>query len=380
METRSEKRVAMIQRVIFHYRVGFFEKMGCEWDFCLFHGDSVPGSKVINAKGPYGFKTKKLFTIKKRAKNNPQQILYFNPGLVISLIRWNPDVIVMEGSNNVINNIFVFVYCLLFRKKFIWWGIGQVPGRKDSVFRKILTPFRKTIIRCSDAVLAYCNLSAEYFKQITHNEKIKVLPNSLNNLVIEEEISNISLDGTSALRKRLGIDQDSVILLFVGAMEHNKRLEVLLDSTKSLQNKGHNIDLVLIGAGNAEKKYHDYAQQACVDNVHFLGKIIKDVNQYFQMADIFVLPGRGGLAINQALINSLPVVCNTPADGTEMDMITNGFNGYLIPDMDRDKLTERLDKIISDNLYSKMGMNSKRVVDEKFNIKTMVDVMHSVID
>ena len=38
------------------------------------------------------------------------------------------------------------------------------------------------------------------------------------------------------------------------------------------------------------------------------------------MSNIFVLPGTGGLAINEAMAYGLPVICSE-ADGTEKDLV-----------------------------------------------------------
>ncbi|RLE46187.1 hypothetical protein DRJ25_04570 [Candidatus Woesearchaeota archaeon] len=373
------KRIAVVQRVIFHYRVGLFQEMSQKWEVKVFYGDSVTGTKVINAKPPYPFQTQKLFTIHKKSRKNPQQILFFNPGLVLRLLRWRPDIILLEGSNNMLNNIVIYLFCKLFRKKYIWWGIGRVPGRKDSLYRKTLTPFRKLLIRQALAVLAYCNLSAEYFSEITDSNKIWVFPNSLNNKAIEKEIIQVTDEDKDALRKKVGLPPNCVTLLYVGAMEYNKRLEILLDAFKILEDTGYNVKLLLIGSGCAEQSFRSYAEKINVRNCVFLGKIITGINMYFQIADIFVLPGRGGLAVNQALINGLPVVCNTPADGTELDMIVNGYNGFLLEKMTAKQLVDCLVEMIEDNKYSDMGKNSRNIVEEQYNIDAMLKVLGDVV-
>lgn len=372
-------RIACVQRVIFHYRVGIFARLAREWDLMVFHGKSVPKSKAINAPLPYLFPTKKMFTICKRAKNNPLRILYFNPWCVFSLMRWKPDLLVIEGSNNMLNNIFIFLYCRLFSIKYVWWGIGQVPGRKDSMSRKILTPARKFIIRRAAYCLAYCNLSAEYFGTITDPAKVKVLPNSIDNEAVEREIEQIAPAEKIRLRKNLGISQDSTVLLFVGALEPNKRLNIFIEALKILTEKGYKVDGLIIGSGTAESYYRDYADKLGLKNCQFLGKIVNGVNIYFQIADIFVLPGRGGLSINQALINGLPVICNTPADGTELDMIEDGKTGFLIKFMDTPNLVHALEKMIENRRHLEMGRNARDVIDKKYNIAAMLDVIRQVM-
>ena len=111
----------------------------------------------------------------------------------------------------------------------------------------------------------------------------------------------------------------------------------------------------------------------------FFGKIIEGVNIFFQIANIFVLPGRGGLAINQAIVNGLPVVCNTPADGTEIDMIENGSNGYLIEDMDSVELVAVLRKMMKNRRFIEMGQKASEFVIQSYNINAMMDVVRRTI-
>lgn len=380
LESYNKKiKIAVIQRVIFHYRVGIFERMAREWDLMVFHGKSVPKSKIINAVPPYPFDTKNLYTICYRSKNNPLLVLFFNPFLVFALIRWNPHIIIIEGSNNMLNNIFIFLYCKLFSIKYIWWGIGQVPGRKNSIYRKILTPARKLIIRHAACCFAYCSLSAKYFATITSSHKIKIIPNSIDNETIEIEIKKITKKDKEDLRKKLRISEDSIVLLFVGVLEKNKRLNIFLDALKILKDRKYKVEGIIIGSGNAEDYYREYAKRLNISNCQFLGKIINGVNIYFQIADMFVLPGRGGLAINQALINGLPVICNTPADGTELDMIENGENGILVESMDVPKLVKALENIIENKRYLKMGANALKLIKKSFNINNMNDIIRKVI-
>jgi len=336
-------RVAIVCRAIFHYRLSIFSKIAREWNLMVFHGESVPNSKMVNAAPPYPFRTKKLFTIYKRAKRNPLQIFYFNPGLIFELIRWKPHVIIMLGANDMPNNFFIYLYCKLFSVNYACWGIGKVPDRKESRYRKIFTPIRKFMIRRAKFCLAYSNFSAKYFSSITASHKVKVVPNSIDNEAIEKEIDRITDEDKDLLRKELEISEDSVVLLFVGALEINKRLDIFLEALRTLNEREYKIKCLIIGSGNAEAYYREYAKKLNLSNCQFLGKIVKGVNIYFQIADIFVLPGRGGLAINQALINGLPVICNTPADGTELDMIQDDKNGFLIESMDTPKLIDALE-------------------------------------
>src|SRR5699024_8021625 len=55
----------------------------------------------------------------------------------------------------------------------------------------------------------------------------------------------------------------------------------------------------------------------------------KEVELIFRKADVFLLPGTGGLAVNEAMAYALPVI-SAPGDGTIYDLIDDGKNGFLI--------------------------------------------------
>ena len=45
---------------------------------------------------------------------------------------------------------------------------------------------------------------------------------------------------------------------------------------------------------------------------------------YYNIADFLILPGLGGLSINQSLAFNLPALVNK-ADGSEFDLVMNGI-------------------------------------------------------
>jgi glycosyltransferase involved in cell wall biosynthesis len=97
------------------------------------------------------------------------------------------------------------------------------------------------------------------------------------------------------------------------------------------------------------------------------------------MGDIFVLPGEGGLAINHAMAHGLPIV-TVPADGTELDMVIKEKNGY-VAENNIDALVEIITKILSnDDLRRQMAQNSRILVEERFNIKNMINTIINSIN
>jgi glycosyltransferase involved in cell wall biosynthesis len=79
------------------------------------------------------------------------------------------------------------------------------------------------------------------------------------------------------------------------------------------------------------------------------------LNAYFQTADLFVLPGTGGLAVQQAMANALPVVV-AQGDGTQDDLV-RPENGWLVPADDLPALTAALHDALGHYLPAPDGEN-----------------------
>lgn len=99
----------------------------------------------------------------------------------------------------------------------------------------------------------------------------------------------------------------------------------------------------------------------------------EELEGIFQQADLFVLPGTGGLAVQQAMAHGLPVIV-AEADGSQRDLV-NSQNGWLIPPGDLNALTEALRNALEHpEKLPKMGAASHRVVAERVNIEVMTEI------
>jgi glycosyltransferase involved in cell wall biosynthesis len=99
---------------------------------------------------------------------------------------------------------------------------------------------------------------------------------------------------------------------------------------------------------------------------------------YFAEADLFVLPGTGGLAVQEAMSYGLPVIV-AKGDGTQDDLVREG-NGWQINPEDYGALVSAMQNALSDIArLRKMGAESFRIVSEEINIQKMVDVFVSAL-
>ena len=92
---------------------------------------------------------------------------------------------------------------------------------------------------------------------------------------------------------------------------------------------------------------------------------------FYLAADLFVLPGTGGLAVQQAMSYGLPVVV-AEADGTRQHLV-RPTNGWELPPGSLEALVAVLGAALSDVArLRQMGAASYRIVSEEINIDAMV--------
>jgi len=371
-------KVAITLKVMIHYRINLLERLSSNKNFntLVLHCNSLKNSKFKNYNKPVSFKHKELFSLQYVSKKNKN--LIFSPTLIYHLIKFNPDVLLLEGEANMLNNVMIFVYSILLKKPFIWWGLGLVPGMNRTPYQKIYHPLKKIMIKKATYIIGYSSYSKEYYSQYVNSEKILVSFNCLDDEKIRKEIKN-NIDSVEHVKKKYNL-QNKKVLLFVGNLEKTKLLEKLFISFKNIKESFPSLALLIIGDGNYKKNLEDIVSGLKLEDIHFTGEIIENVSRYFLAADIFILPGRGGLAIHHALIHGLPVISGI-ADGTEKDMVIENYNGFLLKTNTSEELSEKIKYLINNNaVIKKYGLNSKKIVEERINIQNMTNVFSYAIE
>ena len=130
--------------------------------------------------------------------------------------------------------------------------------------------------------------------------------------------------------------------------------------------------LVVVGDGPTRDGLQALAQQV-YPSAEFPGERTgADLEPYFASADLFVLPGTGGLAVQQAMAHGLPVIA-AEGDGT-LDALIHPANGWRVPPADLSALAEALHTALADiPRLRRMGAESYRIVAEEVNLETMVE-------
>lgn len=149
------------------------------------------------------------------------------------------------------------------------------------------------------------------------------------------------------LRASLGIKEKDFILLYVGRLSKEKLLFTLLDAYNQVncQNK----KLFLVGDGPLRSRLEKYAKKLNLKEIYFMGFQPREkVFKFYTIADVFILPSGDetwGIVVNEAMCFGLPIITSNRV-GSAVDLVKDGYNGFIFPAGDVGKLTDCIEKLI----------------------------------
>jgi glycosyltransferase involved in cell wall biosynthesis len=169
------------------------------------------------------------------------------------------------------------------------------------------------------------------------------------------------------LRKSFGIKKNDFILLFVGRLAKEKSPLSLLEaySRVGLRDK----KLYIVGDGSLRRRLEQRIKQLKLKEVYLIGfKPREDVCDFYTIADAFILPSRAepwGMVVNEAMCFSLPVIVSDKV-GAGVDLVKNGYNGFIFPAGNVKELTNCIERLInlSENERLIFGQRSLEMINE----------------
>ena len=367
-------KLLCLYQVMFHYRVGTFQAISNlpNVDFELWHGSDVPNTKLKNYKGEVCFRHKQLPCWHLPVKtNNGSSSQPFFPLLLFRLIKYNPDVILAEGASNLISLSTAFLYSKLFHKRIIMWSLGKLKGREYKGVRGIIQKWITLISQKADAHFVYSTQGEQFY--IQEGVEPRKIFKAVN--VIDINAKLLAIREVGKIEKETGFN-----VVFVGAINKTKRLELLVDAIENLIKKYDDVKLHIIGDGNYLHTIKDYVSNKNLnDYVVFHGRITNGLNALLAKYQVLALPGLGGLAIVDGMISSLPIISGL-ADGTELDLIDEK-NGFVTDSMTVEYMTDKL-SILKEKpeLARKMGESSFDKITGEFSFDSYINQFNNCLN
>ncbi|MFN8427296.1 MAG: glycosyltransferase [Anaerolineales bacterium] len=354
---RFNGRLALQQRVLPNYRAPFFDLLAsaCDGGMSLFTGLPRPSEGITTTDE---LRNTQYVVGKNIHLFGGSLYLCYQPGLTNWLKEWNPDALIVEANPRYLSTSSAVNWMHEQDKPVIGWGLGAPPvsGFREKRRINFLSQF--------DALIAYSQRGADEYADLGFPlDRIFVAHNS------------VSPSPTWSMPERPSTFNLQPVILFVGRLQLRKNVDLLLGACAEIQN----VRMVIVGDGPEREAFEELAAEI-YPSAEFVGaKHGEELKAHFAEADLFVLPGTGGLAVQEAMSYGLPVIV-AQGDGTQDDLVRKE-NGWQVPPDDFDALVATMKDALSDAArLRRMGEESYRIVKEEINIETMADVFVAALN
>jgi len=359
-------KLALQQRVLTAYRAAFFDLLvqACAGGLSVCAGLPRPEESIAVTDQLH---FAEFVSIQNRHLFGGPFYLCYQRGLPAWLEKCSPDALIVEANPRYLATPAAVRWMKRAGKPVIGWGLGAQPA--SGSFSGLRQARRLSFLRPFDVLITYSRRGAEEYARLGFPaDKIFVAPNAAARRPSQPmPVRPAGFDGKPSV-------------LFVGRLQARKRIDLLLQACAQLP-EALRPRLVIVGDG-PERRTLEALAQTVYPSAEFPGaRHGEELTAYFSAADLFVLPGTGGLAVQEAMSYGLPVIMGQ-GDGTNDQLVRAGNGWQILPD-DLSALAGTLQSALSDAArLHQMGAESYRIVKDEINLEQMVGVfleaLHSV--
>lgn len=313
--------VVFIQRCLPAYRVEFFTQLGraLPAPIIVIHGRSWPEEGVHDGELPFSVQVR---------NRRLAGVGWWQPEICNLLSRLAPRAVVCEANPRLSSAFVSARWCTRERVPLFLWGLGAVPRRRSPLEANLARHILMRLARQAEGVFAYGpGAKAYYDGLVDHGVRVWTVGNAARDT--PRVISSNGAPHAPAGMSQSKPDCVSVgrRFLFVGRLVSGKGIDRLLRAAHLLSDEEVNLDIV--GSGPLEQELRDLAKELGLLRVRFMGHLDgAALESAYVDADVFVLPGLGGLTIGEALGHGLPVVMGSAGDGAASEMVVDGVTGF----------------------------------------------------
>jgi glycosyltransferase involved in cell wall biosynthesis len=363
------------------YRLTFYEKLAAfspklSWN--VYHGIKLAEDGRPAYTGQTSFRNTGII----------EKILYVGPfkirihkGLVQEIVRFDPDLVIIQGMTGNISYRRLVNWAKRNHRGIFIWTCGWEPGLAKGMLLHFKNYFVSSFFKKGNTFFSYSTKAVQYIMDRgVPRDRIKVCYNGIETDTLMKNEPEVRTK-SEHIKQTYSL-HDHTVFLYVGGLLPEKNVDLLLDAFMIVASRHARVKLMIIGDGPLRQEISEKITAMQDDRIIYLGRIMEDVDQYFAASTCFVLPGAGGLALNQAMFWSKPCIVSE-ADGTEDDLVIDGVTGFRFIKDNLSDLAEAMEKFIRTEARTLeyMGKGARDIILQKSNVNNMVKVFtHAVLD
>ena len=351
-------RIAFITNFCPFYRVKLFRLLAKKHDLTfLFFSDA--SEKNWESLNPHGIDEVPIVPL-----HSPKA------GKITVLFRlarqlWsNPYDVFIQGISGRFVVPLTYIIARIRKKPFILWtGFWNHP---TTFFHVLTFPIVRHIYRKADALVVYGAHVRDYLVSLgVNSDKIFIAWNTADNELYNKTVTDIE---HAELRESLDL-ADRKVVLFVGRLQQEKGVDILLDAIARYERKPA---VLIIGRGPEKKKLETLCKKNTIDCIRFLDYVPNtELYKYYRLADVVVMPSittlsfkePWGLIANEAMNQEAVVIASDAVGAACGGLIENNKNGIVVPEGDPDQLFRAIVALLAhDEMRQNIGMAAKETV------------------
>ena len=196
----------------------------------------------------------------------------------------------------------------------------------------------------------------------------------ISNWVDTNKFYPIETADKRSLRNKLGL-KESITVFFVGRLVYRKGVDLLIKAWEDVVVVHPSYTLLIAGIGEEQEKLKNLCRDLGIEgNVLFLGHI-NNVEEYFKVIDLFVLP-----SLLEGMPNTLleAMACRLPVIGTKIggvvDIIKDRGNGLIVTPGNVEELKDAILTLLENKYLSEaIAEKAYNTIREDYTIDKVLD-------
>jgi 1,2-diacylglycerol 3-alpha-glucosyltransferase len=238
---------------------------------------------------------------------------------------------------------------------------------------KIVEKFTQVFANSCDAVISPSQMSKKELMSYGITTPISVIHHGL-------DLTKYSESDTNFLRKKYKIPSTHKILLYIGRLNKEKSVEMLIDSFSKIYKTNSNTVLVLLGDGPEKDHLVEMTKDLNIQKaVYFMNSIdYKNIPAVLHSSDLFVFASKTetfGKVVIEAMAAGVPTVTFKIAPFTEI--IQNNKDGLLVSPNAISLAKGVVSVLENDELRNEMGKNAL-LKSQEFSIEHSIKKIEKI--
>ncbi len=381
-------RVVIVYHWYPHYRQPICELLcrqeapGPEYTIVSDTNSILPGLKLIDPEKAYikvsegGLRWKFIRNIYLGNK------FIWQKGLLKLAWSGDNDCLILLGDMCFLSSWPAVVLARLRGKRVLSWTHGFYGNEKW--FKKFV---REMFYRLFHGHLLYGNWSRKLMIEMGFDpDELYVVFNSLDYDSQRKLREGIGPDKVKAVRNELFAHPELPVLLFIGRLTEQKRLDMLIDAAGMLHFRDRPVNVLIVGEGIARQSLERQAAELKIeDAVVFFGACHNEqiLAPLIMASDVCVSPGDVGLTAMHAMVYGTPVIThdNPTRQMPEFEAIVEGKSGQFFKEGSAEDLANVLENWLTGDLAREdVAANCRDVIDKYYMPHFQLDIINSAAE